>query len=514
MSKYKLSARVLLLFILLAAVFLACLKIDRPGFYFDELLFVNAATGAKTNIFINRKIFGIPVLVMKYIGALKSWIYSPILYLLPVNAWTIRLPSILIGIAGGLFLVVALRRSFGPATALSGAVMILLDPTMLMHSRLDWGPTALMFFFRGLLVLSLMEWIRTRNPRWVWPAMAAMLLGIFDKLNFLWFAFAATGSLVLFYKDKLLDFARTHPRQAVLAGGLLSVTLTIATVRGILLAEHMDIGWPQRLSYAAWLIRLTMSGGGPLDFVSGNGTQVEQWFWPGYLLAAAIGVIGCRSLIRLHAERRLYGWLLTLFLLLTTAFVLTKTATGSHHSSMLSGIWQMLLAPLIGAFWDDPAARYRRMRHITITGALILVFLGSAASSLISINAFARPTNPNWDPANIKAAAFAKDRPGACFVSADWGIGTLLVAEASDRSAVMDAWPTFTERGKADTCIKAMPKNKDIYIFTPLPEFENFKGNRANLSAVLEQNHISHEVVRTYPNWLGIPMIEIWKIRL
>ncbi len=514
MSKQQLSAFVLLLFILIAAIFLACLEIDRPGLYYDELLFVNAATGAKTNIFISRKIFGIPVLLMKYIGALKAWIYFPIFSLLPVNAWTVRLPSILIGITGGLGLVMALWRGFGRAAALSGAVMILLDPTLLMHSRLDWGPNALMFFFRGLLLLSLVEWIRTRNPKWVWPAIIAMLLGVFDKLSFLWLAFAAIGSLALLYKNLLLDFARTRPRQAVLAASLLSAALAIATIRSLRLAEHMDIGWPQRLSYAAWLIRLTMSGGGALDFICGNGLRVEQWFWPGYLLAAAIAAIGFRSLIRLHAERRLYGWLLTLFLLLMAAFVVTKTATGSHHSSVLSGMWQMLLAPLIGTFWDNPVTRHSRLRHIAIIATLILVFIGSTASSLISINAFARPTNHTWDPANIKAAAFAKDRPGACFVSSDWGIGTLLVAEASDRSAVMDVWPLFTERGKADSCIKGMPKNKDIYIFTQLPQFENFKGNRANLSAALEQNHISHEVVRTYSDWQGIPMIEIWKIRL
>lgn len=514
MPKRKLSTRIFVLLILIYAIFLACLKIDRPGFYYDELLFMNAATGAKTNLFIARRIFGIPILLMKYIGALKSWIYYPIFSFFPVNAWTIRLPSIIIGTAGGLGLVIALRRGFGPAAALAGAVMILLDPTLLIHSRLDWGPNALMFFFRGALVLSLVQWIRTRNPGWVWPAITAILLGVFDKLNFLWFAFAALGSLAFFYTDMLLDFARTRPRQAALAGSILAAALAITTVRSIRLAEHMDISWPQRISYAAWLIRMTSSGGAALDFISGDGLRVEQWFWPGYLLAIALAAIGCRSLIRLPAERRLYGWLLALFLLLTTAFVLTKTATGSQHSSMLSGIWQMLLAPLIGAFWDDPATRQRRIRSIAAPVALALVFIGSTATTLININAFARPANHNWDPANAKAAAFAKQKPGAVFLTSDWGIGNLLVASAADRSAVMDYWPLFTREEKADSCIKSMPGNKDIYIFTHLPGFENFKGNRTNLSAALEKNHILHEVVMTYPNWQGVPMIEIWKIHL
>ena len=513
-SKQTLSGRVILLAILIIAVFLACLKIDRPGLYYDELLFVNAATGAKTNIYVSTRIFGIPVLLMKYIGALKSWIYFPIFSLLPVNAWTVRLPAILIGLAGALWLVTALWRSFGPATGIAGAVMILLDPTILMHSRLDWGPNALMFFFRGLVVLALMEWIRTRHHKWIWLAIISMMLGIFDKLNFIWFAYAATGALVLFYKDRLLDFAHTRPRHAALAGGLLSATLITATIRAVHLAVHTDTTWSQRLPYAALLIRMTLCGGGALDFVSHFGLRVEQWFWSGYLPVIAVALFGIRPLLRLPAQRRLNGWLITLFSLVTAAFVLTKTATGTHHSSMLSGIWEMLLAPPIGAFWDNPAARRRLSRHIAAAGALVLAAAGSAASSLISINAFAQPVNLNWDIANTKAAAFTNERPGALFVSADWGIGNILVAKAGDRSAVMDAWPVFTDPKKADTFIKNLPENKDVYIFTRMPEFENFRGNRTILTNVLKKNHISHEIAATYMDWQNVPMIEIWKIRL
>ena len=147
-------------------------------------------------------------------------------------------------------------------------------------------------------------------------------------------------------------------------------------------------------------------------------------------------------------------------------------------------------------------------------GALVLAAAGSAASSLISINAFTQPVNLNWDIANTKAAAFTNERPGALFVSADWGIGNLLVAKAGDRSAVMDAWPVFTDPKKADTFIKNLPENKDVYIFTRMPEFENFRGNRSILTNVLKKNHISHEIAATYMDWQNVPMIEIWKIRL
>src|ERR1700754_2245959 len=193
------------LFIFLLAITLGCLKIDHPGLYHDELLFGNAAVGGKTNTFVRTRILGFPVLLMSYIGALKSWIYYPIFYLLQVNYWTIRFPSLFIGLTGGALLVLALRKGFGRSAAISGALMILLDPVIILHSRLDWGPNALMFFFRGLLVFSIVGWIKTKQEKWIWLALAAGILGIFDKLNFIWLAFAAAGSLVFCYSSQIAE---------------------------------------------------------------------------------------------------------------------------------------------------------------------------------------------------------------------------------------------------------------------------------------------------------------------
>src|ERR1700754_1472757 len=98
----------ILLFIALGAVILACRKIGSPGLYYDEMLFANAALGGRSNSFIGLRIWGIPVLLMKYMGALKSWVYYPVFLFFPVNSWTTRLPAILLGIAGGGWLVLAL----------------------------------------------------------------------------------------------------------------------------------------------------------------------------------------------------------------------------------------------------------------------------------------------------------------------------------------------------------------------------------------------------------------------
>ena len=39
----------------------------------------------------------IPLMVMSYVGTLKTWIYSAIFHFVPVNVWTVRLPMVLAG---------------------------------------------------------------------------------------------------------------------------------------------------------------------------------------------------------------------------------------------------------------------------------------------------------------------------------------------------------------------------------------------------------------------------------
>jgi len=77
---------------------LASRHIGIPGPYYDKVLFVNAATGGTSHSFVSRCIFGVPVMLMSYIGALKAYLYFPLFKLFGVSAESIRLPVILISL--------------------------------------------------------------------------------------------------------------------------------------------------------------------------------------------------------------------------------------------------------------------------------------------------------------------------------------------------------------------------------------------------------------------------------
>src|SRR4026208_227145 len=67
-----------------------------PGLQYDEALFINGALGGITDSFVHRRVFGIPFMLMPYIGALKAYLFAPIFALLGVSMETIRVPAVVL----------------------------------------------------------------------------------------------------------------------------------------------------------------------------------------------------------------------------------------------------------------------------------------------------------------------------------------------------------------------------------------------------------------------------------
>ena len=405
-------------------------------------------------------------------------------------------------------LVGALWRGFGPRAALAGAIMILLDPTMIIHSRLDWGPNALMFFFRGLLVLAIVNWLRTLDVRWAWVAVITEGLGIFDKLSFIWMACAAMSSLLFIFPDKLKIFTRQHRMQALVLIVITSGGLAASIIRGVILAEHLDMSWGNRIIYAIHLIRLTIPGGGALNFIAGDGLRIEKTFWLAYLLPIILGIFGVRKFIKEARQKKLLLWLATLVSLVMIAFTMTKTATGPHHASMLCGLWQLLLAPLVAMAWNSLESKITSGKIAYIT-SLLLIAAGSITVVITAIQAFSKPINTNWDPVNFQAVKLVEKYSDANFVFTDWGMGTLAVGLSSNPYRIYDKGPTFSRREEAIEFFQSIDRKHDTYIYSLLPGFENFKWNRENLFYILQLNNIKPVLYKTYSNWQGKAMIEI-----
>ena len=235
-----------LLGLLSVYVALATYKIHSPGIYYDEILSLAPAAGEQPYL----KCFGLPLMVFPYIGALKSWIYTPIFALFGVSPVTVRLPTILIS-CGTLALGYSLvRRILGPrwAVAFTGACAV--HPGFVFLTKVDWGPIALMLFLKALCLVLLFKWLEGPQ-RICWSVFGVCILGFFDKFNFIWFVVSLAFSTSAIYGPEIFRKLRSVPLRALVAIAIALVAiglLVLWIVYPILQKPHTQ-GFAGRFSH-------------------------------------------------------------------------------------------------------------------------------------------------------------------------------------------------------------------------------------------------------------------------
>jgi hypothetical protein len=83
------------------------------------------------------------LMVMSYVGTLKTLLYLPILRIFGANVWSVRFPMVLAGALTIYFFYHLVRRSAGDYAGLLAVLLLATDPTFLLTDTFDWGPVAL-----------------------------------------------------------------------------------------------------------------------------------------------------------------------------------------------------------------------------------------------------------------------------------------------------------------------------------------------------------------------------------
>jgi Dolichyl-phosphate-mannose-protein mannosyltransferase len=431
--------------------------IASPGLQYDEVLFVNAATGEPTNgLFVAKRILGLPVMLMGYIGALKAYLYYPVFQVFGVSPETVRWPVILVSLVTLALTYRVARFSFGPPVSAMVVLVMSVDPTFMYLTKLDYGPVALMMVLKVTALLFALAAVRTGSPRHFWGMAAACALGLFDKLNFIWFLLALVATLGILFRSELRQMWHRDRRGLVLPLTVLLALTALATAVLVipqLLASQAaadPVAPLDRVRYVANLYTSTMSGRELYLLVTKRsltaGSLMNAFVALGFAGMAVASLRAARragGVSRMPFRERVLLCHLLLFVLIAVQLLATKKAWGPHHIMMLYP-FQLLVtfgaaASLLGG-WGAAVV------------AAVLAASGVHVGAAYERNL--RPTaefEPHWSPVIYQLVDYLDQHPAERIVSVDWGTHNQIWALGNSRTRAIarDRWPQFRTLGDA-----------------------------------------------------------------
>src|SRR5580658_8179351 len=191
----NLASRLSLGFSCCLIILAGCALIPYAGIQMDEALFAGPYYQTVQREFRIRLFHhNIPLMVMTYIGTLKTLIYWPLIGLFrsgfeahPLRAaWVLRLPTVLAGsLTVWIFFYLA-QRSAGRRTAVIAALLLASDPTFLLTNTFDWGPVALEHLLLVTGCYFLVKYAQNGQPRDLPLGFFFLGLALWNKAVFVW----------------------------------------------------------------------------------------------------------------------------------------------------------------------------------------------------------------------------------------------------------------------------------------------------------------------------------------
>jgi hypothetical protein len=486
-----------------------------PGLQYDEALFVNAATdgglGSDSTSFVQERLFGVPVLLMDYLGALKAWLYTPIFALFGVSKFTIRAPMVLAFVVSVWLCLILVRRYSNFWIASVAALLFASEPVFALMARNDWGPVAIAGLFRVTAIYGVLKIVESGATRWCVLTTGAMCLGVFNKLDFLLFAIPFNFAVVVMFWNTWLYCWAAHRRRLI--GSLVSLMLTYGLAYAYMYRPSQSINqtanetFIERFRSQIELIEATFEGKNLTTYMTGSGISSSSRLFVCTLVAVAL-VCFAEIRARLRGEPqehqqmemakpssgRVFTFLIVLSIGVLPTMALTPAVSGPHHVAVM---WPML--PLILCFALANALSHRRrvgLLGVTfLVGVILSIAIAFWTQTMVSKQMAAVSRNPElrsaiWsDEPETAASALAIDsrREGAVVpvIIADWGIGNQVKAfiDKSVRESVIDEWPMFlnpTTFSPERVIPTGAQVERNFYLVTHTPGFQIAEGTETS----------------------------------
>lgn len=463
----------------------------------------------------------LPLMLLTYLGALKSWLYLPILAGLPVSYWTIRLPALATGSLTVWLFFWLLERINGRTTAWIGGILLATDTMFLLTTCFDWGPVVLQHVL-SLAGIALMVKFAQEGKRWALAAgFFCFGLALWDKALFIWlFSGLVVATLAVLPREVR---ARCNRRNICLAlagfclGALPLIVYNAASGFATLRSNSsfdlhqlpsrlhaLRITWDGQILWgymvhAPWSPGVPRETGLAVERVSGDvhglagfryHNELEQAFWLSLALTPLLWFTQARRTLLFCLLAMAVAWF---------QMALTKGAgDGAHHVVLLWPLphWFIAVAFTQASRWK-PLFRYR-------AGAAMLgiaVFLLGGENLLLTNEYFYQLAHfgalGSWSDAIYRLSDDAGRIRHAQIVVDDWGIlnglvalsdGHLEAARAGDRT----------------------PFTGNVWI-GHTPEFEQQRGATQRIVQAAQAAGFKKQMIETVPDRNGQAVFEIFR---
>jgi 4-amino-4-deoxy-L-arabinose transferase-like glycosyltransferase len=383
----------------------------------------------------------LPLMLLTYLGTLKSWIYRPIFQLFGTGVSAMRVPMLLAGAASVWLFYRLLRRVAGERAALFGCGLLATDSLYLLTTCFDWGPVALQHLLMVSGMLLLLRFYQ--RPSHLWLACGCFLLGLamWDKALAIWMIGGIGLALIIVFPKQIVGVATV--RRVAIAGlafalGALPLILynihrPLATFRGNTSWDTSDLAGKSRLLAATangtallswlneedWQTRDPHPPQGALESASARISALAGHPRHTLLLYAFALALLLAPLARGHALRAILFALLAMALAWAQMAVTANAGGSVHHAILIWPLPQMVIAISF-------AAASRRLRRAGIP-ALAAVLAVLMVSGLLVTNEYRvlilrNGGSQNWTDAIFRLADYMKNVPSSNVFCMDWGI--------------------------------------------------------------------------------------------
>src|SRR6266849_7894946 len=444
-------------------IFLASYRVELPGLHYDEIIFFDATQGpyALDNVFVYKSLGPVPLLIMQYVGALKSWLYTPIFRVFAISPATIRLPAILLAAATLLIFYQLMRAKLGAVWATIVLWIMAVDPANVFLTRPDFGMAVLMHFFQAAI---LALWFSYRDKPELWKAIlifVCLALGCFDKFNFVWLALAFLIATLVCYPDSVKNIWSSPPR-FVAWTAVVFVVIGLGTILHFVWALRALLYFPSvgttavLLNWSRLLETLSGTAMANLMFESSAGIigLIPGWLIlaDGFLALTCLLLPVSKAETREHRKNGIFCLLIGFLIFLQ--IVITPLAGNPWHYSMIWPLPLLAFAFLTKSLSMQIAGKILGRVAAVLPGcAAVLVFAVNVHNTAAYLSHFRwnHHYSPVWSPEIYSLSDYINKHgwEAKSIISVDWGLHNQIHALAPKklRERMQERW-FFTDLEK------------------------------------------------------------------